>query len=231
MLDVPEIYDYLKAILIIAAIALAIGLFILGVVQEAKRRKAILAWCEVNHLQFDPASSDDPGAEYSQTAMMQEGERRYGNNWCMGKWQGRQLCYFDYHYTTGSGKSRTPHTLSVMTIESGTHLKPLTIRPEGLLDRVGEFFGAQEIHFESAEFTRRFHVSCEDRKWAYDVLPPRALELLLSGGRDLHVQFDDESVVLWDGKLWPPEDIGQAAKIVSGLLDLMPAFATQETTK
>ena len=194
----------------------------------ALRRQAIYAWCRANGLQFDPARSDDPGAEFSLVEVMQEGHRRYGENWCMGKWQGRPLCYFDYHYTTGSGKSQTSHDLSVMTVESSTPLKPLTIRPEGLLDKVGEFFGAQEIHFESAEFNRRFHVKCQDRKWAYDALPPRALELLLSSPRKLHVQFDFQMVVIWDVSLWPVEEIDRAANIAAGLLDLMPQFAAQE---
>ena len=218
----------LKVILIVAILAAVIGLLIFRAVWAAKRQKQLYAWCRANHLQFDPARSDDPGAEFSQVQVMQEGLRRFGENWCMGKWQGRPICYFDYHYTASPGENQSSHDLSIMTLESATPLKPLTVRPEGLLDKVGDFFGAEEIHFESAEFNRRFHVTCEDRKWAYDALPPRALELLLASPRQLRIQFDDRAVVIWDGRLWPVEEIDQAARIAAGLLNLMPKFAAQE---
>ena len=221
----------MKIILIISFFALVIGLVIYSVVAAAKRRKALLAWSQANGLEFDPAEHDGPGAEYPLVGVMQQGHSRCGTNWCTGQWQGRPIRCFDYHYTVGSGKNQTSYDLSIAMVENSSPLKPLTIRPEGLLDKVGEFFGAQEIHFESAEFNRRFHVKCEDRKWASDALPPQALELLLSESRKIHVQFDNKSVVIWDGNRWPPEEIGQAAKVASGLLDLMPKFAVQEATE
>jgi hypothetical protein len=221
----------MRILLIVAVIALVIGLIILGAVSAAKRRKALLAWCQANGLQFNQARSSEPGTRFPLVDVMQAGHSRYGANWCTGQWQGRPLCYFDYHYTTGSGKNETSYSLSILTIESPTPLKPLTIRPEGLLDKVGEFFGAQEIHFESAEFNRRFHVKCEDRKWAYDALPPQTLELLLSSPRKLHVQFDHQAVAIWDGSIWQPEEIDRAARIAAGLLDLMPQFAAREAMK
>jgi hypothetical protein len=220
----------LKILLVVAFVAAVIGVLIIRAARAARRRQAIYAWCRANGLQFDPARSDDPGAEFSQVEVMQEGAKRYGENWCMGRWQGRQLCYFDYHYIPGPELKgvKVSQDVSIMTIESPTPLKPLTIRPEGLLDKVGDFFGAQAIHFESEEFNRKFHVTCEDRKWAYDALPPRAMELLLSSPRELCIQFDDRALVIWDGALWPVEDIEQAARIAAGLLNLMPKFAAQE---
>jgi hypothetical protein len=219
----------IKTLLIVVTIAVIIAVVIFNAMRTEKRRKAILAWCQANGLQFDAARSDDPGAEFSMVAMMRAGHNRYGDNWCTGMRQGRQLCCFDYHYTTGSGNDSTTYNISVMTIESARPLKPLTVRPEGLLDKVGEFFGGQDIHFESDEFNRRFHVKCEDRKWAYDVMPPRAMELLLAGQPNIHVQYDTKAVVVWDGELWQVEGFDRAARLASGLLDLIPQFAAQET--
>jgi hypothetical protein len=220
--------EHMKIFLILAGFALAIAAIVYSLVVAAKRRKALLAWCQANGLEFDPARSDHPGDAFPLVAVMQDGHGRYGENWCVGQWQGRPMRCFDYHYTTGSGKNQTSYSLSMMTVKSPSPLKGLTIRPEGFLDKVGDFFGAQEIHFESAEFNRRFHVKCEDRKWAYDALPPRALELLLSDPRKFHVQFDTGAVAIWDGSIWSPQQIAQAASVAVGLLDLMPQFAARE---
>ena len=108
----------IKVFLILAGVALVIGLIIYSFVAAAERRKALLAWCQSNGLEFDPERSEDPGAGDSQVSVMQEGHDRYGENWCTGQWQGRALCCFDYHYTTGSGKSQSSHSLSMMTIAS-----------------------------------------------------------------------------------------------------------------
>ena len=40
-------------------------------------------------------------------------------------------------------------------------------------------FGWDDIDFESAEFSRKYFVKCEDKRWAYDVLHGRVMELLL----------------------------------------------------
>ena len=51
----------------------------------------------------------------------------------------------------------------------------------------GEFFGHDDIDFESAEFSRNFYVKSSDRKWAFDILHARAMEFLLAedGARTL----------------------------------------------
>ena len=56
----------------------------------------------------------------------------------------------------------------------------LLIRPEGFFDKVAGAFGFDDIDFESEEFSRAFFVKSSDKRFAYDVLHPRMLELLMA---------------------------------------------------
>ncbi len=85
----------------------------------------------------------------------------------------------DWQFVTGSGKNRQTHRHAVVIVETGLPVIPLEIRREHLLDKVGEFLGHDDIDFESAEFSRTFHVTAADRKWAYDVIHTRTMEYLL----------------------------------------------------
>ena len=144
-----------------------------------------------------------------------------------GKWAGREFRAFDYQYTVGSGKNQSTVVFSAIILESATPLKPLLIRTEHLLDHVAEFFGAEGIKFESAEFSRAFHVASPDRKWAYDVLHPRAMEFLLSMPR-FEIQFDGDLVMVHRASTFSVQDFESAAKVAQGLLDGLPEYVKEE---
>lgn len=56
----------------------------------------------------------------------------------------------------------------------------LLVRREGQLDAIAEHFGAQDIDFESAAFNRQFLVRASSRRFAFDVLHPGMLELIMN---------------------------------------------------
>ena len=62
-----------------------------------------------------------------------------------------------------SGKNRQTHVFSAVILDSDVVLQPLFIRPEGFFDKISEFFGADDIDFESAEFSRRFYVKARQQ--------------------------------------------------------------------
>ena len=90
-----------------------------------------------------------------------------------------KVCAFDYHYTTGSGKSQSTHRFSGVMVTTNLPLKPLWIRSETIFDRVAGLVGMEPIQLESAEFNQEFHVTSPDRRWAFDVLPQSTMEFLL----------------------------------------------------
>ena len=91
---------------------------------------------------------------------------------------------FTYKVTTSSGKSTTTTTyrFSYLILHMPWSGVPdLLIRREGMFDKIAGVLGFDDIDFESAQFSRRFHVSSTDKRFAYDVIDPRMMEFLLKG--------------------------------------------------
>lgn len=224
--------DFLPIVFIAGFVALFVVLAIASAHFAKKRREAIEAFAKAKGLTFISEKRHDLDERYPSFECLRRGKNRYAYNRLEGAWRGRPMLAFDYHYETESkdskGKRRTSHhhfTAAILTPD--LPLKPLAIRPEGLFDRVGAFFGWDDIDFESAEFSRRFHVNSPDRKWAYDVIHARAMERLLAGPR-VSVAFDERHAIVWNGSTMGVEDLAAAADLVSDLFDMLPDYVVEQ---
>jgi hypothetical protein len=120
----------------------------------------------------------------------------------------------DFAYTvdskTGDSKSSRTETFSYLVFPCPMPNAPdLVIRHEHLGDRVLAAVGLDDIDFESAEFSRMFHVSSADKRTAYDIVHPRMMEFLLDG---LPTRFtiSDGVCCLSDGRAtWRPAEFAE----------------------
>ncbi len=222
----PLLIFVLIAVAAVAAIAW-------GFYASAKRRKELAAWAAQRGLSFDPAKRAG-FAEGLGFPEFEKGENRYAYNLCEGRWPGgRGVSCFDFHYETYStdkdGNRETHHHhFSAALVQSELPLKPLAIRPEGLFDRVAEFFGADDIDFESAEFSRKFHVTSPDRRWAFDVIHTRAMAFLLDQP-GWSVQMAGSVVAVFQsGRVLGAGDFERAVSVATGLLDLFPPYLREQ---
>lgn len=55
----------------------------------------------------------------------------------------------------------------------------LFVRPEGIMDSVATNFGAQDFDFESSEFNRRYLIRGTSKKFAFDILHPGMMALIM----------------------------------------------------
>lgn len=208
-------------------IVLFVGVFIVIVVfsilAAEKRRKALRAWAMQNGLRFDRSKRRDLDDRFPQFQCLRRGNHRYAYNQSHGRWGEYDFHGFDYHYTTGSGKNRSTHIFSAVILTGSLDLKPLIVRPEHWGDKLGSFFGWDDIDFESAEFSRRFYVKSPDRKWAYDVLHARTIENLLVGPV-YSFQFDGPSIIIWRGKRFEPHEFSEAVGYVLGVVEALPDY-------
>jgi hypothetical protein len=219
--------------LIIALVVLAfVALIGLGIYYDAKRRKALAAFAASHNLSFS-TQRDHSFASRFPFRCLQAGEKdRYAFHIMTGSWHERPLTAFDYHYATTSTDSkgrRTTHHhyFSAVILSVNLPLKPLSIRAENFLDKIGEFFGADDIDFESAEFSRRFNVKSPDRRWAFDVLHARAMQFLLDQPR-FTIQFAGNLVLVQRSSRFDAEEFGQAADVGIGLIDMLPDYVRQQ---
>ena len=215
---------------------LVIGLFIVAVIgiliynsyATRRRREELAAWATRNGLRFSETKVYDLDSRYAEFKCLREGDNRYGYNVMEGEFGKRRAYAFDYHYETHStdakGRRQTHHHhFSAAIIYSPVPLKPLFIRPESFLDKVGEFFGMDDIDFESAEFSRRFFVKAADRKWAFDVLHQRTMEFLLSRPQ-FSIQFGRECVIIYRESTFSAAEFESAVETVTGILDRFPEY-------
>ena len=221
--------DYLPFILFAAVVVAAL---LIGVCFSAKRRKELAAWAQAHGLGFSAGREEDIEYRYPNFQCLHQGDNRYACNVMQGRWHERECAAFDYHYETHStdgrgGQQTEVHEFSAVVLASPVPLKPLSIRHEGFFDKVAEFFGLDDIEFESAEFNRRFHVKSPDKKWAFDVIHQRTMEFMLSMP-DFSLQFGADAVIAWRNRKLKPAEFGQAADLIAGILDRLPEYLVKQ---
>lgn len=212
------------SVLVVIVVA---GLIVIGWWFRAKRKKELAAWATRGGLIFSPQSDRSYDNRYPRFDCLHRGHSRSAYNIVSGAWNGRALEAFDYRYVTGHGKNRSTHTFSAIILASGLSLKPLNIRSENAFDKLTEFFGVDDIDFESDQFSREFHVKSPDKKWAYDVLHQRTMEFML-GKPKFSIEFDTSHVICWRGRRFDLQMREAAIEVVEGILDGLPEYVIRE---
>jgi hypothetical protein len=207
-------------------LALFIGGIIWGVKQKKKRQLALAAWADARDFSFAPDETPAIEHQFPSFSVLTTGSRRYAYNVMMGDREGRGCWAFDYHYETYStdskGRRQTHHHhFSCLVVDSGLYLKPLTIRQENLFDKMKGVFGFDDIDFESAEFSRRFWVTAQDKRWAYDVIHQGTMEFLLDAPR-YALELAGPYAMATRSKRFKPEEFDEALALVDGVLDRIP---------
>ena len=213
----------MPGLLVVLVILIAGILIAYHIVDARERRKELAAFAGENGLSFDPEKDRDLDDRHPHLKCLHRGHSRYASNIMRGELGDLEVTAFDYHYVTGHGKNRQTHRHSAVIARSPVPLKPLYIRREHIFDKVGEFFGADDIDFESAEFSRKFYVKAPDKRWAYDVIHQRMMEFLLASP-SFSIQFEVDKVVAWKSSRFSGEEFELATEMIKGILDRLPKY-------
>ncbi|MCK9997461.1 MAG: hypothetical protein KAH56_14395, partial [Candidatus Krumholzibacteria bacterium] len=158
----------------------------------------------------------------------QKGHSRHAKNIIKGEFNGRSVTLMDYRYTVGHGKNRSTHNRGVVLLACDFPTVPLFIRRENPLDRVGEFFGADDIDFESAEFSRKFFVKSADRKWAYDVVHTRTMEYLMKSPSCFTIEFGFGEIAIYQNGWCGTDNYEKALEMAWDLHELIPDYVVRQ---
>ncbi|MCP4291323.1 MAG: hypothetical protein GY780_05750 [bacterium] len=191
--------------------------------QEQKRRAALRHWCRRQGWKMLDHSIQGWNRDYPGIKLFQRGRGREGDNIITGHFRDRPVTLLDYEYVTGSGKNRTTHRHGVTLLSCDFPTIPLQIRREHIFDKVGEFIGAGDINFESAEFSRKFYVKSADRKWAYDVIHTRTMEYLLQAP-EYSVEFGFGEIAIIKTGRCNGEHYEEMVAMAMKLHDLIPDY-------
>lgn len=226
----------------IAMVAMAIVGGAMSRRRQRERDEALAGWAQGRRLGFRREASASLDARYPQFACLQVGDRRRTKRLMEGEADGRRVRCFDHHYRTkrtvtehsggGRGQPRSTrtrtvyehHRFSAVVVETDFPLPRLLVRPEGMADRVSSFFGRNDLDFESAAFSRRYHVSADEPKWAYDVLDARTLQRLMDLPDHTLEMGGSALLVLRRQATLGPSGFDDALAAADALLDGVPGF-------
>jgi len=183
-----------------AFIALAVALIVFGILKARERREAMARLAAELGFEYYP---DDPWSledKYAMFELFGRGHSRKASNVICGEVDGRAVVAFDYQYTTGSGKNQSTHACQALVMGLPILAAGLRMRSESLFDRVASWVGYDDIDFESDEFSRRYHVACDDRRFAYDILHARLIDYLLGCGSVPNLEMQGPLMVLFESQ-------------------------------
>ena len=170
--------------------------------------------------------------EYPEMSCLRQGSGRYAYNIIAGKLDGWEVKLFDYHYQTHSTNSKGHrqthhHYFSAVIVESSFPLIPISIKPEHIFHKLSAAFGWDDINFESAEFSRRYHVKSPDKRWAFDVIHGRIIEMLL-GVKGYSFESDHRAMICTGGSgRHDLEEFERSLWLTIDILDQIPDHAKE----
>jgi hypothetical protein len=213
--------------------ALVIVLAVFGAIAAKKRREAFASLAARLGFTFSPDRDHGIASRFHFLDRLAHGSNRYAYNILSGTYQGRGVLVFDYHYQTESrdskGHRRTHHYhFSCFVLQLEQSFPELTIAPEGILSKVAQAFGYDDIDFESHEFSRKFCVRSKDKKFAYDVCHARMIEYLLAND-DLSIEIENAALAIAYADVLKPEEIEPNLQRLAQVRALMPNYLFAST--
>jgi hypothetical protein len=211
---------------------LVAGVVLAGIIWSAwlakKRREALAALAAQLGLSFDPEKNYEIAQRFEFFNQLRQGDDRYAVNTLSGNYQGHEVLAFDYHYETHSHDSKghrttQHHWFSFFILMLPRSFPKLTLAPEGLLSKIAQAFGYDDIDFESAEFSRKYCVRCPDKKLAYDVCNPRMIDFLLSQD-SLNLEMDRQVLSLHFPHQLSPEEVPAKLNLLTGIRQRFPEY-------
>ncbi len=216
----------LGALGVVAILAALVVAFVLHARAEKRRREALAAWATAQGWSYLPRDRSERPGRYAGFTPFGAGHSRYASDCIFGAQDGVGFDAFEYHYavTSHNGKTTTTHHyfFRICAVHMPLPAPALSIQPEHLGHKIFDALGGEDIDFESDEFSRRFWVTCKDRRFAYDVIHPRMMEHLLGqGGR--HWQWAGHTLLLHErGRRISPEVVERLLGLARGFRDQLP---------
>ena len=126
--------------------------------------------------------SDGSDRPYRYLGLVPIRENGIATNILTGRHQGLPFEAFTFTYMVGNGKNKHSVSHAVVAVVAPVQGPDLRIQPETLGQKARQAVGGgtTDIDFESDEFSRRYWVTSTDRKFAYDVITPAMMDLLLA---------------------------------------------------
>jgi hypothetical protein len=215
-------------------LAIVLAFAALGAYLAKKRRDEFRAYAASKGWAY--AERDDRWCHHFEGRPFGQGHDLRARNVVTGQHDGRGFVAFDFVFhttetsTNSQGHTTTrevAHDYGIVAVDTGVVFPRLQVTPEGFFTRfVGKLFN-KDIELESEEFNRAFTVTCENRKFASDVLHPRMMEALLAA-RDIGWGFTGSWVLAYEPGQHTLPELERRLAALDTVLDGIPDFVWRE---
>jgi hypothetical protein len=211
---------------IILAILVVLGIAVGGLLSSIKRQKDLAAFAQQYGFQFT-ALAGDHHEQYETFEPFDNGHSRSSRNLIHGRRGAIDWEMFDYKYTTGSGKNKQTHHYGIILAKIDLRLSRMCIRREHFFDKLAGLVGFDDIDFESEEFSRKFHVKAEDRKFAYDLIHPEMMEYLMAAP-PADWQLGGRIAMITRSRHYKPDELSGLMTLIEGFVERIPHYVRQD---
>lgn len=206
----------------LVAIAIIVGAFL----ASARRRKELTAFALRHGFSFSPFAGDHH-EQFMGFKPFDAGHSRQSHNLIHGRRGRIDWEMFDYKYTTGSGKNQQTHHYGIVVARIDVVLSRMCIRQEHFFDKLAGLVGFDDIDFESEEFSKRFHVSAEDRKFAYDLIHPKMMEYLMASPA-ADWQLGGRVAMITRSRRYKADELLGLMSLIEGFIERIPHYVRQD---
>jgi hypothetical protein len=140
---------------------------------------------------------------------------------------------FDYHYTTtssrNSGLEDSPvHHSNVIILHVKATFPELLIADDGPFTSLAQTSGHAHVVFESRDFSNKYYVGSESKKFAYAICHPLMMDFLLANPVPT-LEFENDTIALTLNRLLKPERIQLILDRLIGIRSLVPDYLLTQT--
>jgi hypothetical protein len=193
--------------IIVAIVALIVGIIILVKAMERKRAEAIAAVAEEMGYRFQPKVEKEALAPLIGFRLFSQGHGRRARNLMVGETSSIEMWCLDYQFTTGGGKNSTTYSQTVVAFfPQGVRLPAFTLAPENFFHRIGQAFGMQDIDFnEYPIFSKGYLLRGEDEDMVRHIFDDEVIRFFEQDLK-LNVECREEGLIFHRGqrKIKPP---------------------------
>lgn len=200
---------------------------VLAVAYLLPRRSAALTGHDVAlklGLKFSPEITRKIQPQLAFINRLQYGKQHHALNVFRGRFQKYKVVIFDFRYevNTPTGKQmEDPYCF--YTLELARSFPEVTVYKEGLISKLAQRTGHNDIDFESYEFSRKFRVRSADPRFAYDFCNARMIEFLLEN-TDLSMEIDRNILCISFNKPLRFEEVERNLERLLKIRSFMPNY-------
>jgi hypothetical protein len=211
------------AVAIVVGSVVVVGAMFLWYLHAARqRRDALMQLASALQLTFEERRPDLALASLGACSLFCLGHSRRMFNVLSGTIDGLDVAVFDYAYTIGTGKYR--HTF-VQTVAWTKLAEPrfptFALAPEGVLDKVSELLGGQDIDFPShTSFSARFRLRGESEVSIRRLFTSAVLDAF-ERSDDVNVEASGDKLVVYrSGRIAEPPQVRDLVAHLGAVRDM-----------